>query len=131
MEANQEEMKKALAGNHPGFARELAYNYMALQIFDLLSLYFCCDGYSSENQFKEYTIAPVRLTYDGDETVELKLRPNGAGSVAIDPYPFDVSPVRFSARARVVAPPSEKSEAACIDAYHKAPRQMITFEISA
>jgi Protein of unknown function (DUF3891) len=131
MEAQQEEMKKALAAKTPGLEKELAYNYMALQIFDLLSLYFCCDGYASENQFKEYTIAPVRLTYENDETVKLTLRPNGAGSVIIDPYPFDVSPVRFSARARVVAPPAEKSEAACIDAYQKAPRQMITFEVSA
>jgi Protein of unknown function (DUF3891) len=131
MEAQQVEMKKALASKNPGFEKELAYNYMALQIFDLLSLYFCCDGYASENQFKEYTIAPVRLTYENDETVKLTLRPNGAGSVIIDPYPFDVSPVRFSARARVVAPPAEKSETACIDAYQKAPRQMITFEVSA
>ena len=115
----------------PGFENELAYNYMALQIFDLLSLYFCCDGYAAEDQFKEYTLAPVRVSYDSAETVKLTLRPNGAGSVIIDPYPFDISPIRFSARARVVAPPAEKSEAACIDAYHKAARQMITFEVSA
>lgn len=131
MEAQQEEMKKALAAGNPGFERGLAYNYMALQIFDLLSLYFCCDGYASENQFKEYTIAPVRLTYESDETVKLTLRPNGASAVIMDPYPFDASPLTFSARARVVAPPAEKSEAACIDAYQKAPRQMITFEVSA
>lgn len=131
MEAKQEEIKKILAAQNPNFARELTYNYMALQIFDLLSLYFCCDGYASEDQFKEYTIAPVQLTYESDETVKLTLRPNGAGSVIIDPYPFDVSPVRFSARARVVAPPAEKSEAACIDAYHKADRRMISFEVTA
>jgi hypothetical protein len=131
LEAKQEEAKKALAANHPGFESELAYNYMALQIFDLLSLYFCCDGYTSEDQFKEYAIAPVRVSYDSDETVRLTLRPNGAGSVIMDPYPFDMSPLRFSARARIVAPPAERSEAACVDAYHKADRQMITFEVSA
>lgn len=131
MEAKQEEMKTALAAKNPGFEKELAYNYMALQIFDLLSLYFCCDGYASEDQFKEYAIAPVRLTYESDPTVKLTLRPNGAGAVIIDPYPFDESPLKFSARARVVAPPAEKSEAACIDAYQKAARQMITFEVSA
>ena len=47
------------------------------------------------------------------------------------PYPFDVSPLNVSARARIVAPPMEKSEAACVDAYHKAARQSLTFEISA
>ena len=104
---------------------------MVLQIFDLLSLYFCCDGYASDEQFKEYTIAPVRVSYDSDKTVKLTIRPNGAGAVIMDPYPFDVSPVTFSARARIIAPPKEKSEAACVDAYHKAARQLLTFEISA
>jgi hypothetical protein len=81
--------------------------------------------------FKEYAIAPVRISYDSDETARLTLRPSSAASVIMDPYPFDMSPVRFSARARIVAPPREKSEAACIDAYHKAPRQLLTFEVSA
>jgi hypothetical protein len=104
---------------------------MALQIFDLLSLYFCCDGYATDNQFKEYAIAPVRVSYDTDETVRLTIRPNGAGSVIMDPFPFDVSPVQFSARARIVAAPREKSEAACAEAYHKAARQLLTFQVSA
>ncbi len=103
LEAKQEELKKSLAAKHPGLENELAYNYMALQIFDLLSLYFCCDGYAADNQFKEYAIAPVRVSYDSDETVRLTIRPNGAGSVIMDPYPFDVSPVQFSARARIIA----------------------------
>ena len=131
MEAKQEELKKSFAAKHAGFANELAYNYMVLQIFDLLSLYFCCDGYASETEFKEYTIAPVRVSYDSDETVRLTIKPNGPGSVIMDPYPFDTSPVTFSARARIVAAPKEKSEAACVDAYHKATRQLLTFEVSA
>jgi hypothetical protein len=131
MEAQQEEMKRQLAAKIPGFENELAYNYMALQIFDLLSLYFCCDGYAGDKEFKEYKIAPVRLSYDSNETVTLTIKPNGAGAVIMDPYPFDVSPVQFSARARIMAPPKDKSEAACIDAYHKADRQMLTFQVSA
>jgi Protein of unknown function (DUF3891) len=131
LETQQETMKKSLAANNPKFESELAYNYMALQIFDLLSLYFCCDGYAADNQFKEYGIAPVRVSYDSDETVRLSIRPNGSGSVVMDPFPFDVSPVQFSARARVVAPPKEKSEAACVDAYNKAAREMLTFQVSA
>jgi hypothetical protein len=130
-EVTQEEVKHALAAKNSGFANELAYNYMVLQIFDLLSLYFCCDGYAADDRFKEYAIAPVRVSYDNDETVRLAIRPSGAGAVVMDPYPFDASPLKFSARARVVAPPAEKSEAACIDAYHKADRHMITFRVSA
>jgi hypothetical protein len=131
MESQQAEVKRKLMELEPGFENELAYNYMALQIFDLLSLYFCCDGYANENEFKEYAIGPVRVSYDSNETVRLTIKPNGAGSVIFDPYPFDVSPLKVSARARIVAPPKEKSEAACVDAYHKATRELLTFQISA
>ncbi len=131
METKQAEIKKQIAIHRAGFDIELAYNYMALQIFDLLSLYFCCDGYANESEFKEYAIAPVPFSYDSNETVRLTIKPNGAGSVIFDPYPFDVSPLKVSARARIIAPPAEKSEAACVDAYHKAARQLLTFEISA
>jgi len=131
LEAKQDQLKQSLATKDQRLKNELGYNYMALQIFDLLSLYFCCDGYAADNQFKEYAIAPVRVAYDSDETVRLTIRPNGAGSVVMDPYPFDVSPVQFSARARIIAAAKEKSEAACAEAYHKAPRQLLTFEVSA
>jgi hypothetical protein len=131
MEAKQEEIKRQLAIHRAGFDNELAYNYMALQIFDLLSLYFCCDGYANDSEFKPYTIAPVRVSYDSNETVSLTIKPNGAGSVSFDPYPFDVSPLKVSARARIIAPPKTKSEAACVDTYHKAARELLTFQISA
>ena len=131
LESKQAEIKRKLMELEPGFENELAYNYMALQIFDLLSLYFCCDGYANENEFKEYKIAPVRVSYDNDETVTLTIKPNGPGSVIFDPYPWDVSPLTVSARARIVAPPAEKTEAAVAEAYHKAARELLKFEISA
>ena len=131
LESQQAEIKRKLMELEPGFENELAYNYMALQIFDLLSLYFCCDGFASDTEFKEYKIGPVRLSYDSNETVTLTLKPKGAGAVTIDPYPFDVSPIQISARARLIEPAKEQTEAACVDAYHKAPRQMLNFQISA
>jgi len=131
LEETQAVIKKQLAGQRSNFDSELSYNYMALQIFDLLSLYFCCDGFANETDFKEYAIGPVRVAYDSAETVLLSIKPNGAGKMRVDPYPFDVSPLKVSARARLVIPPAEKSEVACVDAYHKAARQLLTFEISA
>ena len=130
LEAKQEVAKKSLAATKPGFEDELLFNYRALQIYDLLSLYFCCDGYATEDQFKEYTIAPIRVAYGSDEQVELRVIPNGPGAVKMDPYPFDVSPLKVSARARIVPALKARSEQACVDAYHKAPRQLLTFEIS-
>ena len=129
MEAKQQEMKNILATRSAGFDDELSYNYRALQIFDLLSLYFCCDGYNSEREFKSYTIAPIRLAYDNPEEAELTIVPNGPGSVKMSPYPFDVSPLQVSVRARIMRPTNGISHEAGLEAYQKAPRQLLTFEI--
>jgi hypothetical protein len=130
LEEKQDQFKKELAAQNPGFANELEYNYRALQIFDLLSLYFCCDGYAAEDEFKEFKIAPVRLSYDSDRTVELRVLPGGPASVRFDPYPFDISPLKICVRARVMTLEGGKSESAGLEAYQKAPRQLLTFEMS-
>lgn len=129
LEANQETIKQTLAKGNPGFENELSYNYRALQIYDLLSLYFCCDGYAAENTFKEYKIAPVRVAYDSAETVELRIIPNGDG-VRFDPYPFDVSPLPVSVRARVIKLTGGQSEEAGLETYQKAAREIINFQIA-
>jgi hypothetical protein len=130
LETQQEQFKQELVAQRPDFANELEYNYRALQIFDLLSLYFCCDGHTDAEEFKEYKIAPVRVSYDSAEMVELRLGPDGAHSVRFDPYPFDISPIKISVRARIMTLESGKSESAGLEAYQKAPRQLLTFEMS-
>jgi hypothetical protein len=130
LEAKQEEYKKLLVAKNPEFENELSYNYRALQIFDLLSLYFCCDGYASEKEFKEYTIAPIRIAYETNEEAELKVTPTGPGSVKMTPYPFDASPLQFSVRTRVMTPAKGQSAEAGLEAYQKAPRQLLTFEVN-
>ncbi len=130
LESKQEQFKKELAAQIQGFTNELEHNYRALQIFDLLSLYFCCDGYATEDEFKEYKIAPVRISYDSDETVELRVFPGGANSVRFDPYPFDISPLKLCVRARIMTLESGKSESDGLEAYQKAPRHLLTFEMS-
>ena len=127
LEARQAEIKRALAAGNAVFENELAYNYRALQVFDLLSLYFCCDGYDGEDQFKPYTVTPVPVVYDSDETVELCLLPNGPRAVRMEPYPFDVSPLQVDLRVRLLAPAGEKSEQAALEAYQRAPRRLLTF----
>jgi hypothetical protein len=130
LESKQQEYKKTLAAANPKFEDELAYNYRALQIFDLLSLYFCCDGYVAEKEFKEYTIAPIRIAYDSNEEAELKITPKGPGAVKMTPFPFDASPLKFSVRTRLMTPAKGQTAEAGLEAYQKAPRQLLTFEIS-
>ena len=129
LEAGQDEEKKALGGGDTRFDRDLWFNFRMLQIYDLLSLYFCCDGYA-EDGFKEDLIAPVPLAYDSKEEVDLRIIPTGANSVRMDPYPFDLSPLKVSVRARVIQPARFGAEEECREAYHKAPRCLLTFEIA-
>lgn len=128
LEAQQEREKIALGASDRGFADELWFNFRALQIFDLLSLYFCCDGYAGDEQFKEDLLAPVPLSYESKEEVELRIDPAGK-SVKFTPYPFDISPLKVAVRARLLPPGQYASEEEGMAAYHKAPRQLLTFEI--
>src|SRR5215475_10193556 len=129
LEAKQQEEKKSLSLSSPTFENDLWFNYRALQIYDLLSLYFCCDGYSDDDHFKEERLAPIRLSYDNQTEVELRIIPAGVRSVRMEPYPFDIAPLTVSARARSIPSGTYGSEEACLEAYHKAPRRLLSFEI--
>jgi hypothetical protein len=130
MESAQEEAKRSLGKGDAKFSDQLWFNFRMLQIYDLLSLYFCCDGYSADDRLKEDTIAPVPVAYDSKEELTLRIVPTGEKSVKMVPYPFDVSPLKLSVRARILPQASSASAAECSEAYHKASRFYLSFEIS-
>lgn len=130
LEAKQEEEKIKLGGTNPKFTSELWFNFRMLQVYDLLSLYFCCDGHTADDRLKDDTVAPVPVAYDSKEEVELRIVPMSANSVKIYPYPFDISPLKVSVRARIIPAGSFASAKECSKAYHKAPRCLLTFEIA-
>jgi hypothetical protein len=130
LEAQQELEKRDLGAGNPAFAEELWFNFRALQVFDLLSLYFCCDGYADDERFKEDLIAPVPLSYESKAEAELRLIPNGAKSVRFAPYPFDVAPLNVGVRVRRFEMRQFASEQEGLAAYHQAPRQILNFEIT-
>ena len=128
LEAQQQQDKAALAAVNAAFEEELWINYRMLQLFDLLSLYFCCDGYR-DNRFKEECLAPVPASYMPDSGVELRITPNADGSVRMDPYPFDVAPLQVTVRARRMPPGQYDSEADARAAYYKTPARLLQFQI--
>ena len=79
---------------------------------------------------KENLIAPVPVAYGSKEEVNLHIIPTSANSVRMDPYPFDRSSLEVSVRARIMASGSFASEDKCREAYFKAPRTFLNFEIS-
>jgi Protein of unknown function (DUF3891) len=130
LEAKQQEEKRSLGKAEPKFDQDLWFNYRMLQVFDILSLYFCCDGYM-DDKLKQDLIAPVPVNYESKEEVELHIIPIDASSVKIDPYPFDISPLSVSVRARKIPAGRYASEEEGREVYFKARRDLLSFELSA
>jgi hypothetical protein len=70
-------------------------NYRLLQVYDLFSLYFCMAPP------REYTLRHVPVNASQPDT-ELHLRPAGGDALVVDPYPFDVAPLRVAVSGRVI-----------------------------
>ncbi len=129
LENQQQQDKVSLASGKHLFDEELWINYRMLQLFDLLSLYFCCDGYG-EDGFKEERLAPIPSGYAPNSGIELHITPNTDGSVKMTPYPFDVAPLQVSVRARLVQPGHYATEADCREAYYKTSANLLHFTIT-
>ena len=67
----------------------------------------------------------------GRRQLRLRITPNPDGSVKMDPYPFDVAPLRVAVRARQMQSGSYSSEADCREAYYKTPAALLHFDITA
>jgi hypothetical protein len=129
LESRQQDEKKLLGNGEPGFERRLWFNYKSLQVYDVLSLYFCCNGYEGE-RLKEERIGPVPVAYDTEEQATLRIAPISETAVQIAPYPFDSSPLKISVRARTLRKRDFRSEEECREAYFKAQRALLHFELT-
>ena len=133
LEAAQRVEREQLGAGNADFERDLWHNYRVLQVYDILSLYFCWNGYEKEGdnagELAARFVGPVPVDYGSEEEVELAITPVGERTVRIDPYPFDVSPLPIAVRARTVEPLSGGDEAAHRSTFYRAPRTLLTFEI--
>jgi hypothetical protein len=94
--------------------------YLLLQTFDTLSLSLCRSVTLAETE-----IGPVPT--ESGENTDLRVAPVGPGSVRIEPYPFDVSPLSVSVGTRVV--PVCESEDNLAKAYYEAERRPVEFTL--
>jgi hypothetical protein len=105
--------------------KQVWINYRLLQVWDLLSLHFSCTPPFDD------VIEPVPCSYDaaGGEGVRLTLTPVDAYTVAIDPYPFDVRPLRIAVPAKRLAQSRFSDQDAFRKAYFQAPVELMTFTL--
>jgi len=129
LEGWQQEVAQELGMSDSSARDSFWHNYRLLQVFDLLSLHFCCDGYQGD-QLKELTLEQVPVKSGSSEVVELHLTPIDRNVVRVTPYPFDESPLRVSVQARCVVPlvaaPAELGQ----EEYYHAPRELVTWEFT-
>jgi hypothetical protein len=105
------------------------HNYRMLQVFDLLSLYFCRDGFD-RGTMREVTLERVPVRPGSDDLAELQIVPTGPDSLRIMPYPLDVPELSVSMMTRVLTPVPDKPEEAAKEAYYQARRTPMTWRIT-
>jgi hypothetical protein len=123
--ARQEALRPELIARHGIDPKQLWINYRLLQVWDLMSLYFSCAPPFDDE------IAPVPTSYAAadDEGVTITLTPVDATTVALDPYPFDVRPLRIALPAKRLAQSKFADQDAFRKAYFQAPVELMTFTV--
>ena len=113
-------------------------NYLMMQVFDRLSLFFCANfdlttvpptgAHTAGKGYYGPSVkpTPVRL---GEEDTEIKLRAVDPKTVVVEPYPFDQSPLRVSVRAKLIPRIAYKSQEEFREVYAKAQREQFEFTL--
>jgi len=125
----QRQSAEQLGLNDPKARADFWHNYQMLQVFDLLSLYLCWDGYDGD-RLVEDTVERVPVAAGSDELTEIKLEPTGPRSVRMSPYPLDVAPMSIATMARPITPRQDASELEGQEAYYRAPRTPLVWEFA-
>lgn len=103
---------------------ELAVNYNLLQVWDLLSLYICSTEVLTPDR-----VEPVPLGYSSKTGVGMTLTPRDAGTIAVDPYPFDQPSLAASLIFRRLRQTGFKDTAELQSAYFKTAPQILPFTL--
>jgi len=107
----------------------LWHNYRLLQVYDLLSLYFCRDGVAN-GEIQEVVLEGVPVSSEADRVVDMRITPTGPNSLRLHPYPLDVPSISVSMMTRVIKPVVDAPELVAREQYYKAPRRPYTWHVS-
>ena len=118
---------------------QIWHNYLMMQVFDRLSLFFCSNYDISEvaatgshtKEGKAYYGSTIKPTprKPGEEDGEIQLRILDRQTVVVDPYPFDVSPLRVSVRGKLIPKIKYNSQEDFREEFGKAQREEFQFTL--
>jgi Protein of unknown function (DUF3891) len=98
-------------------------NYQLLQAFDLISLFVC-----NKDIVDDY-IEPVPASYDGRSPVRLTLKTVAPNRIEVDPFPFDLNPLRVQLVRRKFDRDAFPDTAAFREAYFKTTPEAVEFTL--
>jgi len=105
------------------------HNYQLLQVYDLLSLYFCRDGVKN-GEMQGVVLERVPVRSGSDETVDVEIVPTGPSALRMSPYPLDAPSMTVSMMTRVMAPVLDAPEPVAKAEYYRARRNPLTWQIT-
>ncbi len=120
---------------------QIWHNYLMMQVFDRLSLFFCSNydivavatsGSHTKEGAGYYgpSIKPTPVK-PGEPKAELKLQVVDNKTVIVEPYPFDETPLRVSVRGKLIPKIKYHSQEEFLKTYSKAQRQLCEFTLRA
>jgi len=119
---------------------QIWFNYLMMQVFDRLSLFFCSNfdlttvpATGAHTEGKGYYGPSIKPTpvRPGQEDGEIKLRVAAQKTVVVEPYPFDESPLRVTVRGKLIPKINYKSQEEFRETYGKAQRELFEFNLLA
>jgi hypothetical protein len=124
MESDQRALADTLAVS---WAR-VQFSYRQLQVFDLLSLFFCCDGFV-DGALREAQLNQTPVAFGSDEDITLSITPLANGAIKFAPYPFNRSPLTVVVMSRVVQRLVGAPDEECRGEFERAPREAFTWTL--
>ena len=117
---------------------QIWFNYLMMQVFDRLSLFFCANfdittvpatgAHTAGKGYYGPSVKPTPVRPGQDDT-EINLRAVDPKTVVVDPYPFDQSPLRVSVRGKLIPHIAYKSQEEFREVYAKAQREQFEFTL--
>jgi Protein of unknown function (DUF3891) len=105
---------------------EFWINYQLMQTFDFISLFLC-----NKDVVDDY-IEPVSTSYDGkSKPARLSLKTVQANRIEVDPFPFDLNPLRVQLVRRSLDRKSFPDPSSFREAYFKATPEALDFSLCA
>lgn len=115
-------------------------NYLMMQVFDRLSLFFCSNydittvpasgAHTAGKGYYGPSIKPTPVKL-GQEECDLKMRVLDRKAIIVEPYPFNESPLRVSVRGKLIPRIAYKSQEEFREIYAKAQREQFEFTLRA